>query len=179
MEFHLLRYNSVKFAENQPTYKKTAWNKHSRLAGFLLGIFFHPEDGGDMFLRNVGCFSAGSKAGSIHNHSCENFRSYMILTDITLHVGPRSVHAPEVWDRLLNTCPYVNNQAVINPEHSTPLKSRFAIWHDPEPSPQTSSQQFYRPTSLVFTFTTFRSDFPLLIASLGGTNLVLKIPTQA
>jgi hypothetical protein len=22
--------------------------------GFLLGIFFDPEDGGDMFLRNVG-----------------------------------------------------------------------------------------------------------------------------
>jgi hypothetical protein len=23
-------------------------------AGFLLGLFFDPEDGGDMFLRNVG-----------------------------------------------------------------------------------------------------------------------------
>jgi hypothetical protein len=23
-------------------------------AGFLLGFFFDPEDGGDMFLRNVG-----------------------------------------------------------------------------------------------------------------------------
>jgi hypothetical protein len=23
-------------------------------AGFLLGLFFYPEDGGDMFLRNVG-----------------------------------------------------------------------------------------------------------------------------
>jgi hypothetical protein len=26
--------------------------------GFLLGIFFDPEDGGDMFLRNVGWLSA-------------------------------------------------------------------------------------------------------------------------
>jgi hypothetical protein len=23
-------------------------------AGFLLGLFFEPEDGGDMFLRNIG-----------------------------------------------------------------------------------------------------------------------------
>jgi hypothetical protein len=26
-------------------------------AGFLLGLFFDPEHGGDMFLRNVGCLS--------------------------------------------------------------------------------------------------------------------------
>jgi hypothetical protein len=26
-------------------------------AGFLLGLFFDPEEGGDMFLRNVGGFS--------------------------------------------------------------------------------------------------------------------------
>jgi hypothetical protein len=28
-----------------------------RAAGFLLGLFFDPEDGGDMFLRNVGRLS--------------------------------------------------------------------------------------------------------------------------
>jgi hypothetical protein len=28
-----------------------------RLAGFLLGLFFDPEDGGNMFLRNVYLFS--------------------------------------------------------------------------------------------------------------------------
>jgi hypothetical protein len=27
-------------------------------ARFLLDSFLHPEDGGDMFLRNVGCLSA-------------------------------------------------------------------------------------------------------------------------
>jgi hypothetical protein len=26
-------------------------------AGFLLGLFLNPEDGGYMFLRNIGCFS--------------------------------------------------------------------------------------------------------------------------
>jgi hypothetical protein len=25
-----------------------------QICGFLLGLFFDPEDGGDMFLRNVG-----------------------------------------------------------------------------------------------------------------------------
>jgi hypothetical protein len=28
-------------------------------AGFLLASFFHPDDGGDMFLRNVGWLSMG------------------------------------------------------------------------------------------------------------------------
>jgi hypothetical protein len=27
---------------------------HSKLAGFLLGLFFFPEDEGDIYLRNVG-----------------------------------------------------------------------------------------------------------------------------
>jgi hypothetical protein len=31
-------------------------------SGFLLLLFFNPEDGGNMFLRNVGWFSAGSTA---------------------------------------------------------------------------------------------------------------------
>jgi hypothetical protein len=26
-------------------------------SGFFLGLFFNPEDGGDMFLLNIGCFS--------------------------------------------------------------------------------------------------------------------------
>jgi hypothetical protein len=31
-------------------------------AGFLLGLLFYPEDGGDMFLRNVGRLSANYTA---------------------------------------------------------------------------------------------------------------------
>jgi uncharacterized BrkB/YihY/UPF0761 family membrane protein len=31
-------------------------------AGFLLGIFFDPEDGGDIFLQNVDCFSTDCSA---------------------------------------------------------------------------------------------------------------------
>jgi hypothetical protein len=28
--------------------------QQAELAGFILGLFFIPEDGGDIFLRNVG-----------------------------------------------------------------------------------------------------------------------------
>jgi hypothetical protein len=44
-------------------------------ADFLLGLFFDPEDGGDMFLRNVGLTFNGLH-GVMNNHSCENLKSY-------------------------------------------------------------------------------------------------------
>jgi hypothetical protein len=42
-------------SKNTPS-KKPAITKQetSVIAGFLLGLIFDPEDGGDMFLRNVG-----------------------------------------------------------------------------------------------------------------------------
>jgi hypothetical protein len=39
--------------ESQPTFRR---HMPSLLAGILLGLFFGPEDGGHMFLRNTGCF---------------------------------------------------------------------------------------------------------------------------
>jgi hypothetical protein len=49
-------------------------------AGFLLGLFFDTEDGGDMFLRNVGWLPADymvlyPEDSTLHNHRCENLKS--------------------------------------------------------------------------------------------------------
>jgi hypothetical protein len=48
------------------------------LQGFLLGLFFDPEDEGDMFLRNVGWLSTDYTALYLHNHRCENPKSYTL-----------------------------------------------------------------------------------------------------
>jgi hypothetical protein len=69
-EFYLLGYNVVKPVEGQPTFRRNMpLNLHGRRiskarnqreagskqsSGFLLGLFSDPEDGGDIFLRNVG-----------------------------------------------------------------------------------------------------------------------------
>jgi hypothetical protein len=48
----------------------------------LLGLFFDPKDGGDMFLRNVGSLSTDtqryiSEDSTLHGHRCENLNSSM------------------------------------------------------------------------------------------------------
>jgi hypothetical protein len=67
--FCLLEYNAVLSTESQPTFWRNmlppsseSKNKPSKQssacyllhAGFLLDLLFDPEDGGDMFLQNVG-----------------------------------------------------------------------------------------------------------------------------
>jgi hypothetical protein len=49
--------------------------------------FFDPEDGGDMFLRNVGRHSTDYtelilKDGTLHNHRCENLKSYIAVSSV-------------------------------------------------------------------------------------------------
>jgi hypothetical protein len=64
-ELSLLGYNSVLYVESQPTFQRkilppsSGLNKRPSSAcyllhlGFLLGLFFTPEDGDGMFLRKV------------------------------------------------------------------------------------------------------------------------------
>jgi hypothetical protein len=53
-KFYLLGYKSLYSVESQLTFQ---WNIHppssGNEAGFLLGLFFDPEDGGHMFLWNI------------------------------------------------------------------------------------------------------------------------------
>jgi hypothetical protein len=57
-EFYLLGYNAVRSVASQQTSMK-AGDKPIALhatcfhAGFLFCVFFYPEDGGEIFLRNV------------------------------------------------------------------------------------------------------------------------------
>jgi hypothetical protein len=74
-EVYLLGYNTVQSVESKPTFRRnmsppssgsknkpgakqgsgsSGYSCHLLQAGFFLGLFVNPEDGGDMFLRNVG-----------------------------------------------------------------------------------------------------------------------------
>jgi hypothetical protein len=72
--FYLLGCNAMQSAENQLTFWRNMLPPSSGVkskasficcllyAGFLLGLLFSPEDGGDMFLQKVGRFSTGYMA---------------------------------------------------------------------------------------------------------------------
>jgi hypothetical protein len=59
--YYLLGYNAVSSVESKPKFRRNISPPPSGStllatcfqAGFLLGLFFDPEDGDDMFLRNV------------------------------------------------------------------------------------------------------------------------------
>jgi hypothetical protein len=62
-KFYLLGYNALQSVEIQPTFRRnmsppskqeTSVIAGGNRAGFLLGLFLDPEDGVEMFLRNVG-----------------------------------------------------------------------------------------------------------------------------
>jgi hypothetical protein len=44
-------YTTVKSVENQQTFRSACYLVHAR---FFLGLFFDPENGGEVLLRNVG-----------------------------------------------------------------------------------------------------------------------------
>jgi hypothetical protein len=56
-ECHLLGYDAVQSVELQEPASKQVASSHLLTCWFLLNYFFDHEDGGDIFLRNVGCNS--------------------------------------------------------------------------------------------------------------------------
>jgi hypothetical protein len=52
----------VKKKSSATNQRESRWPATCFHAGFLLGLFFDPADGGDMFLRNVGWHSTDYKA---------------------------------------------------------------------------------------------------------------------
>jgi hypothetical protein len=59
----------------------------------LLGLFFDPEDGGDMFLRNKDWLSTTKRRyipedGTLHNHRCENLKSYKLIVALIIKKFP-------------------------------------------------------------------------------------------
>jgi hypothetical protein len=59
-------------------------------ARFLLGLFFEPEDGGDIFLWEVGWFFQRTtwhipEDKTLHNHRCENLKFFTESTFVSLH----------------------------------------------------------------------------------------------
>jgi hypothetical protein len=58
-------------------------------SGFLLGLFFDPEDGGDMPLRNVGRLSTGLQG--IVSQKKELFKKQSILIIVLLRKRTRTM----------------------------------------------------------------------------------------
>jgi hypothetical protein len=72
----ILKMEAICSSETSVDFQRTT---RRYIAGFLLGLFFYPEDGGDVFLRNVSWHSMDYTMLyplTLHNHRCENLKSY-------------------------------------------------------------------------------------------------------
>jgi hypothetical protein len=60
-EYYLLGYNAAQSVESQPAFRRLLCLLPDS-AGFLSDLLLNPEDGGNMFFRNVGRLSTGYMA---------------------------------------------------------------------------------------------------------------------
>jgi hypothetical protein len=74
-------------------------------AGFLLGLFFNPENGGDMFLRNFGWFSTDYKA----LYSWRQNSSYLVLVHLHRRICQGQIQG------MLMSCTHLFATAVLPP----------------------------------------------------------------
>jgi hypothetical protein len=54
--------------------EEASMKQAERRAGFLLGVLLEAEDGGSVFLRNVGRYIPEDR--TLHYHRCENLKSF-------------------------------------------------------------------------------------------------------
>jgi hypothetical protein len=133
--------------------KKPAW---SREPWFLAWLFFDPEDGGDMFLWNVGWLSTTTwryipEDWSVHNHHCENLKSYNSrLLSLKSCNQEKQVGVPlvsttgiqEFTDRLTAELLLDLASTVIFGSESHGTHAYFTVWWLWEPTDSTAFRSF-------------------------------------
>jgi hypothetical protein len=69
-------------SKNKPSKKNSFFTRFH--AGFLRGLFFGLEDGGDVFFKTLVDFQRTTlryipEDRALHNHCCENLKSYIFI----------------------------------------------------------------------------------------------------